>query len=40
MSTGRGEGAHFSNDQEFLACQNAMTAEKIRKAKGTWLLKA
>ncbi|MBI0009328.1 hypothetical protein H3S95_11845, partial [Bartonella sp. M0193] len=32
MSIGYGEGEHFSNDQEFLACQNAMTAGKILKS--------
>ncbi|OLY43834.1 hypothetical protein [Bartonella apis] len=33
MPTGRVEGEHFSNDQEFLACQNSMTAEKIQKSQ-------
>ncbi|WP_422531919.1 TonB-dependent receptor domain-containing protein, partial [Bartonella apihabitans] len=32
MSTGRVEGEHFSDDQEFSACQNVMTEKKILKS--------
>ena len=32
MSIGYGEGEHFSDDQEFSACQNVMTEKKILKS--------